>query len=543
VARRTRRGRSGPPGTIPRAPSTPLRSGPRPARRPPAARPWEVHHDQGKALRDSVSRSAHGRWQAPPDRPDPLDLIARSNEGRLPGLIPIRMGRMATSLFGFYRGNAAVMAWDLAHTPVTGIHVLMDGDAHLANFGLFGTVERDVVFDLNDFDESQTGPWEWDLKRLVASVNVAAREFEWSRRDRAEAVRNCVQGYRGAVRRLEESGALAIWYEFLFTRRRNPGLHLDPVTHAVLWGAAETAAQRSNDTLLNRLAHRGPKGEWRFREIPPVQVRVPRDVRGQVLASLGAYARTLPRGRRFLLDRYHPVDVAEHIVGVGSVGARAYVVLLFGNGEDDPLLLQVKEGLGPAATPYLPPLPKDLAREPGKRVVTAQMALQSSPDLLLGWTRMDGHSFYVRQMRNLKGSVPLEELTRKQFLRYVEACGQVLGHAHARTGDAARIAGYCGRSSALDDALARFAEEYGAQVERDHARLVRAVASGHIAAVFEDAAASPRRRSPAPGRGSVRSTSRPSGGPRAARRRPTSPPGSRRGRAARPPRSRSPGTN
>jgi uncharacterized protein (DUF2252 family) len=404
------------------------------------------------------------------------------------------------------------MAWDLAHTPATGIRVLMDGDAHLANFGLFGTAEQDVVFDLNDFDESELGHWEWDLKRLVASVNVATREFGWTRAERRDAVAGCVEEYRGAVRRLERSGALSIWYEFLFTQRRNPALRLDPTTQAVLRGAAETASQRSNDTLLGRLARRASNGEWRFREIPPVQLRVSRKVRDQVIASLDPYSRTLPRGRRHLLERYRPVDVAEHIVGVGSVGARAYVVLLFGNGEPDPLLLQVKEGLPPAAGPYLPPLPRDLQREPGKRVVSAQMAIQSSPDLLLGWTRLGGRSFYVRQMRNLKGSVPLELLSRKQFLRYVRACGEILGHAHARTGDAARIAGYCGRSAALDVALARFAEDYGEQMVRDHARLVRAIAAGRIAAVDESRltprAARPKRAAGPKGR----PTSRPTGG-------------------------------
>ncbi|MGA8537560.1 MAG: DUF2252 family protein, partial [Thermoplasmata archaeon] len=295
-----------------------------------------------------------------------------------------------------------------------------------------------------------------------------------------------------------------------------------PTALAVLRGAARTAAQRSNETLLGQLARRGPNGEWRFREIPPIQVRTSREVRGKVLAALEPYSRTLPRGRRYLLDRYRPVDVAEHIVGFGSVGARAYVVLLFGNGESDPLLLQVKEGLEPAGSPYLPPLPGDLRREPGKRVVSAQMALQSSPDLLLGWTHLDGRSFYVRQMRNLKGSVPLEELSRKQFLRYVRACGEILGHAHARTGDAARIAGYCGRSPALDSALARFAEDYAAQMVHDHERLVRAISAGRIEAVDEARGPPARARPPRVHGGRGRLTRRPNRGRPGARRRPTS---------------------
>jgi uncharacterized protein (DUF2252 family) len=297
-------------------------------------------------------------------------------------------------------------------------------------------------------------------------------------------------------------------------------LRLDRTAQGVLRGAAQTAAQRSNDSLLGRLARRAPNGEWRFREIRPLQLRVPGALRDEVVASLDAYSRTLPKGRRYLLDRYRPVDVAEHIVGVGSVGARAYVVLLFGNGESDPLFLQVKEGLEPAAAPYVPPLSQELRREPGKRVVSAQMALQSSPDLLLGWTHLEGRSFYVRQMRNLKGSVPLEDLSHKQFLRYVRACGEILGHAHARTGDAARIAGYCGRSPALDTALARFAEDYGAQMVHDHARLRRAISTGRVTAV--DEARGPFRRARRVRRRNGRTTSRPSAGRAGVRTRPTS---------------------
>jgi len=392
---------------------------------------------------------------------------------------------MASSVFGFFRGSAAVMAWDLAHTPTNGTRVLMDGDAHLANFGLFGTVEQDVVFDLNDFDESQPGPWEWDLKRLVASVNVAARDLGWDRAERRAAAVGCVRQYRREVRRLERKGALAIWYQFQFTGRQSAALPLDPVAREVFEAATRTAANRTNESLLDHLAVRSRERAWRFREIPPIQRRLPGSLRAKIVAALHEYARSLPRGRRYLLDRYHAVDVAEHVVGVGSVGARAYVVLLFGNGESDPLLLQVKEALAPAATPYLAALPRELREHQGKRVVTAQMGLQSSPDLLLGWTRVDGRPFYVRQMRNLKGSVPLDELSAKQFLRYAEACGAILGHAHARSGEAARIAGYCGRSDALDEALARFAEEYGAQMVRDHARLVHAVAAGRVEAVIE----------------------------------------------------------
>jgi uncharacterized protein (DUF2252 family) len=518
-------------------------------RRPPSsvrpigsgANPWKRLHAEGKRLRDAVPRRAHAGWKPAADRPDPLALIARSNADRQPDLVPIRMGRMASSVFGFYRGSAGVMAWDLAHTPVTGIHVLMDGDAHLANFGLFGTVEQDVVFDLDDFDESQPGPWEWDVKRLVASVNVAARDLGWERTERRAAAVGCARAYRREVRRLERKGALSIWYEFLFTGREGAAVPLDPVARDVLRAATQTAAQRTREGVLEHLAVRSRDGVWRFREIPPIQRRLPRALRERVLAALEGYARSLPLGPRYLLDRYRPVDVAEHVVGVGSVGARVYVVLLFGNGDPDPLLLQVKGALPPAAAPYLAPLPRELQVHQGKRVVTAQMGLQSSPDLLLGWTRVDGRAFYVRQMRNLKGSVPLEELSAKEFLRYVAACGTILGHAHARSGEAARIAGYVGRSGALDEALADFAEEYGAQMVRDHARLVRAIASGRIDAVREGMAP-PRRR----GTGKAHSargppTSRPSGGRPPGRTTPTSRGAPRRAPGSRPRPERDPG--
>jgi uncharacterized protein (DUF2252 family) len=482
----------------------------------------KVRHNAGKSLRLQVPRTAHARWNPEEDRPDPLRLIAESNAGRQSDLVPIRNARMAASLFGFYRGSATVMAWDLARTPVSGIEVLMDGDAHLANFGLFGTVERDVVFDLNDFDESEAGPWEWDLKRLVASVNVAARDLGWPRRDRHAAVVGCVEGYRGELRRLEAAGALDLWYQFLFTGRTSPQMRLDPSTRDVLRGAAEDAVQRTSETLLTQLARRSPNGSWRLRELPPIQVRISAQRAREVIEGLRPYRSTLPRGRRYLIERYHPVDVAEHVVGVGSVGARAYLVLLFGNGESDPLLLQVKEALTPAASAYLPRLPSEFRGHQGKRVVAAQMALQSSPDLLLGWTRIEGRPFYVRQLRNLKGAVPLDALRPKQFLRYVRACGEVLGHAHARTGDGARIAGYCGRSGVLDEALAEFAESYGAQVIRDHARLVRAIESGRWEARGEPPTGRVRKGRPRSA-ASRFAPSPPSRDTSASRKRPTSP--------------------
>jgi uncharacterized protein (DUF2252 family) len=447
--------------------------------------PWQARHEHGRTLRARAPRRSHGEWRVPEGRPDPLELIERSNEGRLPDLVPLRMGRMAATRFGFLRGSASVMAWDLAHTPVSGIQVLIDGDAHLGNFGLFGTVERDVVFDLNDFDEATIGPWEWDVKRLATSVEVAGRDLGLSARDRDAAVRACLRGYHWEVRRLERLGALAVWYMFLFTGRKGADIPLDARTRQIVREASERATGRTSLALLGQVASKGRDGVWRLRSIPPVQTRLPARVRKQVIDALGQYVYSLPRDRRYLLSRYHVVDVARHVVGVGSVGTRAYLALLFGNGEQDPLFLQIKEGTVPAATPFVRTLPPEFLENQGKRVVVAQMGLTSSPDILLGWTRIEGRSFYVRQMRNMKGVVPLDRLTGRSFREYVRACGAVLARAHSRSGDAALIAGYWGTSSAMEDALRRFAERYANQVEKDHTRLVRAVRRGRVTVLAE----------------------------------------------------------
>ncbi|MCI4354902.1 MAG: DUF2252 domain-containing protein, partial [Thermoplasmata archaeon] len=444
------------------------------------APPWEARHERGRRLRAGTARSAHAWWKAASDRPDVVTLIERSNVGRVADLVPIRMGRMAASRFGFLRGSAVVMAPDLSRTPSSGIHVLLDGDAHLGNFGLFGTVERDVVFDLNDFDEAIVGPFEWDLKRLVASVEVAGRELDLAKKVRRRAVRAAVAGYRRELLRLERMGALDVWYLFLFAGRRNADPRLDPTTLKVLRAASVRAGLRTNATLLNEVAERRPDGSWRLRIVPPLQARVSSATRTRVVEALAEYGESLPRERRYLLSRYHVVDVARRVVGVGSVGTRDFIVLLFGNGEGDPLFLQVKEATTPAAEPFAPPLPTEFRDHPGRRVVTAQRGLNGSPDILLGWTRVEGRPFYVRQLRNMKGAVPLDHLGPATYCNYVAACGAILARAHARSGDAALLAGYCGTSDALDRALVRFAERYADQTEKDHATLVRAISDGRV---------------------------------------------------------------
>lgn len=436
--------------------------------------PMDERRAAGKALRNKIPRESHGEWSRRSDFPGPVEIIMETNKGRQPQLVPLRMARMIASPFAFYRGAAAVMAHDLATTPVSGIRTIIDGDGHLSNFGLYGSPQRDVIFDLNDFDETVIGPWEWDLKRLAASVNLAARENGLNRRERGAAVRRCVNGYRFNLNRLQSMGILETWYLHAYPGRDNPLIEIDAKSKAVVAKSVAKAAQQTNLTLLNQVAEKQSNGRWRFREDPPVLTRVDAKTHKSVEEALHEYAFTLPRERQFMLTRYRVADVCHRVVGVGSVGTRAYLVLLFGNGDQDPLFLQVKEAIVPAHAPFVDKRLQEFAHE-GKRVVTGQRALQSSTDVMLGWTQIGMRPFYVRQMKNMKGSVPLEWLSGSAFNFYAFACGSILARAHGRATDAAKMAGYCGNSSVLDDALARWAEAYADQTVLDHAELVKAV--------------------------------------------------------------------
>jgi len=444
---------------------------------------WPKRRDIGKGLRERTPRESHADSKPVVNRPDPLDLLAASNVGRQEDLIPLRMGRMGASPFAFLRGSACVMAWDLSNTPISGVHVIMCGDAHINNFGFYGTPQRDVIFDLNDFDEVTIGPWEWDLKRLVASVNVAARENGLNKKERADAVLRAVEGYRFNVTRLQNMAVLDVWYLHAYPDRKNPLAKIDPKSSAVLAKCVAKAKQQTNATLLTKISERGVSGGWRLREDPPVLTHVDQATREKIIDGLNEYAESLSLERRYMLSRYHVVDVAHRVVGVGSVGTRAYLALLFGNSDDDPLFLQIKECVSPAHAPYLPPLPDMYIEHEGRRVVVGQRALQASSDIMLGITRIDGRPYFVRQMKNMKASVPVEWLTGESFNFYAWACGTLLARAHARAGDAATIAGYCGGTSVLDKALATWAEAYGDQTEQDHDRLVKAIKSGKVKAM------------------------------------------------------------
>ena len=447
--------------------------------------PWKERRAVGKERRTQVPLKSHGKWEPATDRPDPVEIIAATQEGRQKDLIPLRMARMTATAFTFFRGAADIMAWDLSRTPVTGFPVVMGGDAHLNNFGLYATPQREVIFDMNDFDEVVIGPWEWDLKRLVTSVNIAARDNGFSKRERRKVVEMCVRGYYENCDQLQSLGVLETWSRHAFPERMlgSDLLKNWQVSNKVrektreVWGKAIAKAKKStNETLLSKIAGVDEKGQWGFVADPPVLTKVSKAEAKKVIDSLVEYSETLTRERKLMLRRYHVVDVAHRVVGVGSVGVRSYLVLLFGNGPTDPLFLQIKEATKPAHAKYLPDLLKE--RHEGWRVVSGQRVVQASTDFMLGWTTIDERPFYVRQMRNMKGSIPVELLSGMSLGVYAFACGAILARGHARTGDMAKIAGYCGHSAKLMEALADFAEAYADQNEKDHAALAASVAAG-----------------------------------------------------------------
>ena len=444
--------------------------------------PWRTRLEQGEELRRVAPFAAHANWKPAQGRPDPVAILEAGNAGRVPDLIPIRMGRMAASPFAFLRGSAAVMDWDLAHGPSSGVNVVIAGDAHIDNFGLFGAPQGGVVIDLNDFDEVTVGPWEWDLKRLTASINVAGRANGFGRKARRKAVMASVEGYRWSLQRLRDMPIIDVWRQHtLATRLGEKGEHLDPASAKALKAAVKAAKASNNHSAMVKLAAKDADGGWRIVPSSPGITAVSGKERDQVIAGLRAYLATLAPERQYMLRRYHIDDVAHQVVGVGSVGLRVYLVLLMGNGDIDPLFLQIKEAAPPAAAPHVPALPDRYSHE-GRRVVFGQRLLQATGDTMLGWTEIAGRSYYARQMRNRKGSIPLETMAVTPFSFFVWAYGGLLARAHARSGDAAVISGYCGARGAFDEALADWAEAYGDQTAKDHAALVEAIKSGRVKA-------------------------------------------------------------
>jgi uncharacterized protein (DUF2252 family) len=441
---------------------------------------------RGKQARATVARSEHARWQPAPDRPDPVEVLAQQDRWRTPVLVPIRHERMLTSPFAFFRGAAAIMAADLASTPVTGLRVQLCGDAHLSNFGGFAAPDRSLVFDLNDFDETLPGPWEWDVKRLAASVAVAGRDRGFDPGARRAATIATVSAYREAIRRFADMRTIDVWYarfdvdeQFARLSQRVSAARRRQVEKGL-------AKARGKDSLraLRKLTYK-VEGEPRIVSDPPLIVPL-RDLlddadverlQDRLPGYMQAYQDTLQPDRRHLLSAYRAVDLAHKVVGVGSVGTRAWIVLMLGRDASDPLFLQLKEADRSVLEPFAG---RSRPNNQGRRVVEGQRLMQAASDVLLGWLRSDDpdgrrRDYYVRQLWDAKASVAIDTLDVAELTRYSEICGWTLARAHARTGDRVAIAAYLGRSDRFDKALATFAEAYADQNERDYAAFAAAV--------------------------------------------------------------------
>jgi uncharacterized protein (DUF2252 family) len=440
-----------------------------------------------------VPRSSHGEWKPPADRPDPIALLDAENVGRLPALVPVRWGRMLESPFAFMRGAAGLMAADLARTPSTGLHVQVCGDAHMANFGVFASPERRLLFDVNDFDETTIGPWEWDLKRLAASAVVIGRMAVIPPDHQAGAAHAAARAYRRHMTRYAGMGALDVWYERVDAKAalRTIGRRASAPVRSAVAGAHRQTSQAA----LPQLTVRTDGGQRRIVDHPPLVSHAGVDEHSEMIHGfLAKYPGTLENDRRALLERFSVVDLATKVVGVGSVGTRCFVAMYVSD-IGDPLFLQVKEAGRSSLASYVPPRPAgavggrrstpaaaESPRTGGRRVVDGQRLMQAASDVFLGWANTGATDFYVRQLRDMKGSVDTASLDARGLVAYAKLCGWALARAHARSGAAAQIAGYAGNGGVLDDAISRFALAYADQTERDHALLVEAVRSGRIVA-------------------------------------------------------------
>jgi uncharacterized protein (DUF2252 family) len=429
----------------------------------------------GRRIREQVPRSALGEWAPSSARPDVVDQVRESHVGRLDWLIPVRVARMAASPYGFLRGTAVVMAHDLAQLPATGITPVICGDAHLGNFGFYASPERELVIDLNDFDEAHPGGWEWDLRRLVASIWVAGRQNSASESACADAVTSCVRTYREHIRWLAEQPLLSRAFERLDVELLESSTS-DPVLRKEVNRAARRARTRVSDRALPRFTEEHAGGR-RIIEEPPLLTRVDDAQAEQLASALDDYLGTLPTQWRRVLSGYTLVDVAHKVVGVGSVGLRAYVALLEGSGDNDVIFLQLKQARRSVIAPYVHG-ESAWHNHQGQRVVEYQQALQTVSDPLLGWTTVGERQFYVRQFRNMKGTLAVDALDNDALIAYAGVCGRLLAKGHARTSGASMIAAYAGGSDKLDAALTNFARLYADQTERDHRTLVAAVARG-----------------------------------------------------------------
>ena len=475
------------------------------ARREPFASSWRRAHltvDQrmarGREARRVASRSEHGRWEAAPGRPDPVALLEEQAATRVPELVPIRYGRMLVSPFTFYRGAAAIMAADLAATPVSGITVQLCGDAHLSNFGVFGTPERQLIFDVNDFDETLPGPWEWDVKRMAASFEIMGRYRGFSPGDRRAVVAAGVREYRERIRRAAGMPTLGAWYDQLeadvllnMVRQQVHLRQLDKKSaRRAKMHVAKAYTRDSTRVLARRAAEVG--GELRIVADPPLitpveDLIVPgtgwEDPAPLIKKLLASYRRTLGH-QGHPLEEFRYVHAARKVVGVGSVGTRCYILLLIGRDEDDPLFLQVKEAQASVLEPYAG---RSTYSHHGQRVVMGQQLMQAATDIFLGWQRIKGldgvtRDYYVRQFHDWKGSADVERLPVRGAAQYARFCGATLARAHARWGDRIAIASYLGQGDMFDRAIADFSASYADQNERDYETFTAAVDQGRLTA-------------------------------------------------------------
>ena len=455
---------------------------------------------RGKAARTQTPLTSHDRWAPAADRPDPISLLEEQDLTREPDLVPVRHGRMLVSPFTFYRGAAKIMAADLNETPNAGLTVQLCGDAHLSNFGVFASPERTLVFDLNDFDETLPGPFEYDVKRMAASFTIAARNNGFTKSDARAATTESVLAYRDAMTSFADADTMDIWYAHISAddllqamRRAAPELkgserkRLEKQTEK----AAAKAHTRDSLQALSKLAEY-VDGQYRIVSQPPIVVPA-RDVeaafgisREEVLRTVHeqfrAYRATLEDDRRHLLERFQVVDIARKVVGVGSVGTRAFIVLLQGRDEQDPLFLQVKEATRSVLEDYLP---KSRYHQPGERVVRGQRMMQAASDILLGWTKgvETDRYLYWRQLRDMKGSAVIETMVPAGLEFYARFCGQTLARAHARSGDPVAIAAYLGKKDKFDQSVTDFSDRYADQNERDYEAFSQAIRTGRLQAV------------------------------------------------------------
>jgi uncharacterized protein (DUF2252 family) len=450
--------------------------------------------EHGRALRKAVPRSSHAVFEPSGERPDPVELLERQAATRVPELVPIRYGRMLVSPFTFYRGAALIMASDLAEaTPRTGLDVQCCGDAHLSNFGVFASPERRLVFDINDFDETLTGPWEWDLKRLAASMAIAARDRDYAQAERERVVLETVREYRTAMIRFAAMTNLEVWYARLDIDDTMELLaeQLKPKIVKQTSKALAKARTRDSTSAASKLTQL-VDGEARFVADPPLIVPIAeleehgRERMFDVLDErMRAYRASLPHERRILLEQFQLTDFARKVVGVGSVGTRAWIALLVGSGSGEPLLLQMKEAERSVFEQFLKP---SRFANHGRRVVAGQRLMQASSDIFLGWLHVAAgldeqpRDFYVRQLKDWKGSAEIEQMAPKGLAAYGRMCGWTLARAHARSGDRIALASYLGRGTSFERAIVEFTDAYAEQNERDYRALAQAVDSGRIVA-------------------------------------------------------------